>query len=35
PPLFESMEIIGRDKVLNRIQNAIIILEEVEKRRAD
>ncbi len=27
PPLFESMEIIGRDKCLQRIQNAIAILE--------
>jgi len=26
PPLFESMEIIGRDKVLERIQNAINLL---------
>lgn len=29
PPLFESMEIIGRDKVLQRLQNAIRILESV------
>jgi glutamyl-tRNA synthetase len=29
PPLFESMEIIGRDKVLQRIQNAIQILDEL------
>ncbi|HEX2979439.1 MAG TPA: glutamate--tRNA ligase [Anaerolineaceae bacterium] len=30
PPLFESMEIIGREKVLERIQNAIRLLETVE-----
>ncbi len=29
PPLFESMEIIGRDKCLQRIQNAIGILERM------
>jgi len=29
PPLFESMEIIGRDKCLQRIQNAIEILERM------
>ncbi len=29
PPLFESMEIIGKDKVLERIQSAIIILEKI------
>ncbi len=29
PPLFESMEIIGREKCLQRIQNAIEILENV------
>ena len=29
PPLFESMEIIGRDKVLERLQNAIRILERM------
>jgi glutamyl-tRNA synthetase len=28
PPLFESMEIIGREKCLQRIQNAIEILEK-------
>jgi glutamyl-tRNA synthetase len=28
-PLLESMEIIGKDKVLERIQNAIIILDEL------
>jgi glutamyl-tRNA synthetase len=27
PPLFESMEVIGRDKVLERVRNAIEILE--------
>ncbi|CAG1016244.1 glutamyl-tRNA synthetase [Anaerolineales bacterium] len=29
PPLFESMEIIGRDKCLQRIQNAIVVLERM------
>jgi glutamyl-tRNA synthetase len=29
PPLFESMEVIGREKVLTRIQNAIDLLEKV------
>lgn len=29
PPLFESMEIIGREKVLTRLQNAIGILERM------
>ena len=29
PPLFESMEIIGREKVLQRLQNAIRILESM------
>jgi len=29
PPLFESMEIIGRDKVLQRLQKAIEILESM------
>jgi glutamyl-tRNA synthetase len=29
PPLFESMEIIGRDKCLQRIKNAIEILEKM------
>ncbi|MGE5249848.1 MAG: glutamate--tRNA ligase [Bacteroidota bacterium] len=29
PPLFESMEIIGRDKVLERIRQAIAMLEKV------
>ncbi len=28
PPLFESMEIIGREKSLERLQNAIVILEK-------
>jgi glutamyl-tRNA synthetase len=31
PPLFESMEIIGKDKVLERIQNAIKLLEQVNE----
>jgi glutamyl-tRNA synthetase len=29
PPLFESMEIIGREKVLERLQNAIAMLERL------
>jgi glutamyl-tRNA synthetase len=29
PPLFETMEIIGKDKVLERIQSAITILEKM------
>jgi len=29
PPLFESMEIIGKEKVLQRVQNAIEILENM------
>ena len=29
PPLFESMEIIGREKSLQRVKNAIEILERV------
>jgi len=29
PPLFESMQIIGKDKVLERINNAIQLLEEI------
>ena len=29
PPLFESMEIIGREKVLERLQKAIEILESM------
>ena len=31
PPLFESMEIIGKDKVLMRIENAITLLEKLER----
>jgi glutamyl-tRNA synthetase len=31
PPLFESMEIIGKDKVLERIHRAINILEQMQK----
>lgn len=30
PPLFESMEIIGRQKSLERLQNAIVILEKLD-----
>jgi glutamyl-tRNA synthetase len=29
PPLFESMEIIGRDKVIDRLQKAITMLEQI------
>ena len=29
PPLFESMEIIGREKVLQRLQNARAMLENM------
>jgi glutamyl-tRNA synthetase len=29
PPLFESMEIVGREKVLERLQNAVTILEKM------
>jgi glutamyl-tRNA synthetase len=29
PPLFESMEVIGRNKVLQRLRNAIVLLESV------
>ncbi|HEX5808190.1 MAG TPA: glutamate--tRNA ligase [Anaerolineales bacterium] len=29
PPLFESMEIIGKEKVLQRLQNAVAILENM------
>jgi glutamyl-tRNA synthetase len=29
PPLFESMEVIGREKVLERLQNAIVLLESL------
>jgi len=28
PPLFESMEIIGREQVLERLKNAIVLLEK-------
>ena len=28
PPLFESMEIVGREKVMQRLQNAVTILEK-------
>lgn len=30
PPLFESMEIIGKDKVLERIRSAIALLEQMQ-----
>jgi glutamyl-tRNA synthetase len=30
PPLFEMMEIIGKDKVLERVQSAIDILERMQ-----
>ena len=33
PPLIESMEIIGREKVLQRIKNAIVLLEELERKQ--
>jgi len=29
PPLFESMEIIGKEKVLERLHKAIQVLEEM------
>jgi len=29
PPLFESMEIIGKRKVLERVQKAVEVLEKV------
>ena len=29
PPLFETMEIIGKDKVLERLQSALAILEKM------
>ncbi len=32
PPLFESIEIIGRDKVLDRVRKAIALLDEVALR---
>jgi glutamyl-tRNA synthetase len=31
PPLFESMEIIGKDKVLSRIKTAISLLEVLSR----
>ena len=34
PPLFESMEIVGREKVLERLRNAIHLLEELAARQA-
>ena len=33
PPLFESMEIVGKEKVLERVQKAIEILGENGKLR--
>ena len=33
PPLFESLEIIGKDKVLQRLQNAIEILVKMQRSR--
>ncbi len=30
PPLFKSMEVIGREKVLERVQNAITLLERMQ-----
>ena len=35
PPLFESMEIIGRDEVLKRIQNGIFLLEGLVASETD
>ena len=32
PPLFESMEIIGREKVLSRVQAAIQLLEALSEK---
>ncbi|MDQ2692790.1 MAG: glutamate--tRNA ligase, partial [Chloroflexota bacterium] len=29
PPLFESMEVIGKEKVLERLQNAIQLLQRI------
>lgn len=29
PPLFESMEFIGKAKCLERVQNAIVVLEKM------
>jgi glutamyl-tRNA synthetase len=34
PPLFESMEIIGRDTVLDRIRDAIGVLEQMDAESA-
>jgi glutamyl-tRNA synthetase len=34
PPLFESMEVIGRKKTLDRIQNAVTILKEMSKEES-
>jgi glutamyl-tRNA synthetase len=31
PPLFESMEIIGKDKVVERLRRAAGLLEEMDK----
>jgi len=31
PPLIESMAIIGRDKILERLREAVAILEEMSK----
>ena len=35
PPLFESMAIIGKEKVLERIQKAIQTLEELNAGQED
>ena len=32
PPVFETMEIIGREKVLKRVRNAIEILEKMKSQ---
>ena len=34
PPLFETMEIVGKVKVLNRLQNAIKLLEQSELKKS-
>lgn len=34
PPLFETMEIVGKAKVLNRLQNAIKLLEQSELKKS-
>jgi glutamyl-tRNA synthetase len=34
PPLFESMEIIGRPKTLERIQNAVMILKKMSEEES-